>query len=238
MKTAILIPARFQSSRFKGKPLAKILNKSMIEWVYKGVCEAQYADFTAVLTDDMRIFNEVKNFGGNVFMVKGNFQSGTDRIAHFVKDKDYDYIVNMQGDEPLMDSKTIDRLINFALMQKCEMATLSSECKEDEIDDPNIVKIVTDTDNNALYFSRSKIPFNRGKCNKFIKHIGIYIYSKETLMKLYTLKPSILEKCEKLEQLRALENGIKIKVCTTNRVLIGVDTKDDLVKVENYLKNP
>ncbi len=236
MKIAVLIPARFQSTRFEGKPLAKIYNKTMIQMVYEGIKDSKYASFIAILTDDERIFEEAKRFGAKTFMVKGNFESGTDRIAYFAKDKDFDYIVNMQGDEPLINSETIDRLIQCALNTNEEMATLATVCEKELIDNPNTVKVVKDINDYALYFSRSKIPFDRDNFENYLKHIGIYIYSKNTLAKLYSLRKSSLEKAEGLEQLRALENGIKIKVCLTDKVLIGVDTREDLEKVEKYLK--
>ena len=236
MKIAILIPARFQSTRFEGKPLAKIYNKTMIQMVYEGVKNSKYASFIAVLTDNESIFKEAKRFGSEAFIVKGSFESGTDRIAYFAKDKNFDYIVNMQGDEPLIDSDTIDRLIECALNTNEEMATLAAACEKELIDDPNTVKLVKDANDYALYFSRSKIPFDRYNFENYLKHIGIYIYSKNTLVKLYGLKKSSLENAEGLEQLRALENGIKIKICLTDKVLIGVDTKNDLKKVEKYLK--
>jgi len=236
MNTAILIPARFKSSRFTGKPLAKILGKPMIQYVYEGVKHSRYAAFAAILTDDERIFKLSKDFGADVFMVKGDFESGTDRVAHFAKDKDFDYIVNMQGDEPLIDTKTIDGLIECALSSKEQMATLVAKCEDNLIDNPDTVKVVVDKNGYALYFSRSKIPYERNNFHNYLKHIGIYIYSKETLLKLYKLQKSSLENAEGLEQLRALENGIKIKTCVTKKFLMGVDTKDDLKAVEDYLR--
>ncbi len=236
MKIAILIPARFKSSRFEGKPLAKICGKPMIQRVFEGVKNSSYASFIGILTDDERIFAASKTFCSNVFMVKGDFESGTDRIASFVKDKDFDYVVNMQGDEPLMDSQTIDDLIECALSTKANIATLIAKCESSLIDNPNTVKVVLDKNGYALYFSRAKIPYDRNRFDNYFKHIGIYIYSKEALIRLYNLPKGTLENAEGLEQLRALENGIKIKTCVTDKVLIGVDTKEDLNNVENYLR--
>lgn len=236
MNIAILIPARFKSTRFMGKPLANILGKPMIQHVYEGVKNSSYAAFTAVLTDDERIFKLSKSFGAEVFMVKGDFESGTDRIAHFARDKDFDYIVNMQGDEPLMDANTIDKLIECAISSKEQMATLVAKCEDNLIDNPNTVKVVVDKKGYALYFSRSKIPYERNRFHNYLKHIGIYIYSKETLLKLHKLQKGSLENAEGLEQLRALENGIKIKTCVTEKFLMGVDTKEDLKALENYLR--
>ncbi len=235
MKVAILIPARYSSSRFEGKVIHPIKSKPMVQWVYEGVKGSQYADFIAVLTDDRRVFNAVRSFGGNVFMVEGDFNSGTDRIAYFCRDRDFDYVVNMQADEPLIDSSTIDGLIGCALDGKEEMATLLATCKREEVDDPNVVKAVVDLKGYALYFSRSRIPYNREPFDGYLKHVGIYVYRRETLIRLSELSASELEVAEGLEQLRALQNGIKIKTCMTDKLLIGVDTRDDLKRVLAYL---
>ncbi len=236
MKTAILIPARYDSSRFRGKVLKKIMDRSMIEMVYTSAVGSKKADFVAVLTDDERVKKEVESFGGSVFIVKGNFSSGTDRVAHFAADQPFEYIVNLQADEPLIDPETIDALIECLMENSAEMATLASICEEEAIDDANTVKVVTDTKGWALYFSRSRIPFNRNPYENYLKHIGIYAYTKETLLFLSKLKRGSLEEAEGLEQLRALENGIKIRVCTIDKTLIGVDTPEDLQRVINYLK--
>ncbi len=235
MNIGIFIPARFKSSRFEGKPIAKIAGKPMIQWVYEGIADSRYASFKGILTDDKRIFETAKMFGADVFMVTGNFESGTDRIAYFVKDKEFDYIVNMQGDEPLIDSETIDKLIESAIESKAEMATLITKCEKHLLNNPNVVKVVIDINGNAIYFSRSKIPYNRNRFDNYFKHIGIYIYSRATLKKLSKLSKGVLENAEGLEQLRALENGIKIKTCFTKKILMGVDTKEELKIVENYI---
>ncbi|AEA34449.1 3-deoxy-manno-octulosonate cytidylyltransferase [Hippea maritima] len=235
MNIAVLIPARYGSSRFEGKVIKTILQKPMVQWVYEGVKSSKYANFLAVLTDDDRVFETVRAFGGNVYFVKGDFKSGTDRIAEFCRDKDFDYIVNMQADEPLIDSDTIDKLIETVILTKEEMATLVCSCSEDEIDDENVVKVVVDKMDYAMYFSRSRIPFNRNYFNRYLKHIGIYAYSKKTLLRLASEEATELEKAEGLEQLRALQYGIKIKIGYVDKFLIGVDTKDDLKKVEEYL---
>ena len=236
MSVAILIPARYSSTRFEGKVLAKIGSKTMVRVVYEAVEKSKYADFVAVLTDDKRVVEEIKSFGGNVFEVKGNFNSGTDRIAAFVKNNRFDYIVNMQADEPLIDAETVDKLIKCIMENNSDMATLVSKAKEEEIDDENVVKVVVDNDGYALYFSRSRIPFSRNPFDGYLKHVGIYAYSFDALMKLSSFNPSSLELAEGLEQLRALQNGIRIKTCMTDKFLIGVDTKEDLRKVLNYLE--
>ncbi|WP_025209309.1 3-deoxy-manno-octulosonate cytidylyltransferase [Hippea sp. KM1] len=237
MSVAVLIPARFNSSRFEGKVIAPILGKPMIQWVYEGVSGSKKADFLAVLTDDERVYDVVRSFGGNVYFVEGDFKSGTDRVAAFCKDRDFDYIVNMQADEPLIDPLTIDTLINVVLSSKDAIATLAGRCRMDEVDDENVVKVVVDNDGYALYFSRSRIPFNRREFDGYLKHIGIYAYPKQLLMKMASLKESTLEAAEGLEQLRALQNGIKIRVGFTDKFLIGVDTKEDLLRVEEYLRD-
>ncbi len=236
MKVAILIPARFSSSRFKGKVIYPIKGKPMVQWVYEGVASSNLKNFVAVLTDDDRVFNAVKSFNGNVFMVKGNFVSGSDRVAKFCEDKDFDYVVNMQADEPLINGETIDLLISCAVETKEHIATLVSKCDENEIDDPNVVKVVLDNEGYAMYFSRSRIPYNRNIFKDYIKHIGIYVYSKDALIRLSKTDPSVLEKAEGLEQLRALQNGFKIKTCYTNKTLIGIDTKKDLERLITYLE--
>ncbi len=235
MKIAILIPARYSSNRFEGKVIHPIKSKPMVQWVYEGVEGSRYADYIAVLTDDIRVFNSVRSFGGNVFMVKGNFSSGTDRVAYFCRDRDFDYVVNMQADEPLIDCETIDRLIECAVDGGEDMATLLTTCEREEVDDPNVVKTVVDLNGYALYFSRSRIPYNRKPFSKYLKHVGIYIYKKETLIGLSEMEPAELEIAEGLEQLRALQNGIKIKTCFTDKFLIGIDTKDDLKRLLAYL---
>ena len=236
MKVAVLIPARFSSSRFEGKVIYPIKGKPMVQWVYEGVGNSKLKDFVAVLTDDDKVFNAVKSFGGNVFMVKGDFASGSDRIAKFCEGRDFDYVVNMQADEPLIDGKTIDLLISCAVETNEHIATLVSKCDEYEADDPNVVKVVLDNEGYAMYFSRSRIPYNRNVFKDYIKHIGIYAYSKDALIKLSKTEPSVLEKAEGLEQLRVLQNGFKIKTCYTNKTLIGVDTKKDLKRLIFYLE--
>ncbi len=237
MNIAILIPARFKSTRFEAKLLADILGKPMIQRVYEGVKHSLYASFVAILTDDKRIVEKAQSFGADVFDVRGEFKTGTDRIASFVKDKDFDYIVNVQGDEPLIDSQTVDKLIRCAVETKEKMATLIAKCEEHSVEDSNTVKVVVDKDGYALYFSRAKIPYERNAFDGYFKHIGIYIYSKETLLKLSGLPQSGLERAEGLEQLRALENGIRIKTCITDKTLMGVDTPEDLKAVIRYMSS-
>ncbi len=234
--TAILIPARMESSRFPGKPLAKILGKPMIQWVYEGIKSSKLSGFKAVITDSPQIAKAIGDIGGKAFIVRGDFKSGTDRIAEFCKDKNFDYIVNVQGDEPLIKGNELDKLINFSIKHSVDMATFVATCNQDEINNPNVVKVVTDRSGKALYFSRAVIPYSKTKFSGYKKHVGVYLYSKETLLKLSSTPPGTLEETEKLEQLRALETGIPIYTLSTELTLIGVDQPGDVLKVESILK--
>lgn len=236
MKTAIFIPARLDSTRFPRKLLAKVNGKTIIEWTYLGIKNSKLANFSAVLTDSSEIKEAIENIGGNAFLVKGPFLSGTDRIAHFVLDKDYDIIVNVQGDEPLIDADTIDTLISFFIEKKLQMATVAVKC-DACADNVNDVKVVVDKNDFALYFSRSRIPYNANFYDNYLKHIGIYIYDKNTLLFLHNQKPTPLELAEKLEQLRALEHSIKIGVLKSTKYFIGIDTKEDLKLFEKYINS-
>ncbi|WP_291494448.1 3-deoxy-manno-octulosonate cytidylyltransferase [Desulfurella sp.] len=234
MNIAILIPARLSSTRFPKKLLCKVNNKSIIEWTYLGAKNSKLAQTCAVLTDSKEIQKTIENIGGQAFFVDGNFVSGTDRIAHFVLDKNYDIIVNVQGDEPLIDGQTIDNLITFFIKKKLQMATLAVKCNTCA-DNINDVKVVVDKNSFAMYFSRSKIPYNANFYDNYLKHIGVYIYDKHTLLFLHNQNPTALELAEKLEQLRALEFSIKIGVLIVSKQFIGIDTKDDLQLFEQYI---
>ncbi|MCL2335281.1 MAG: 3-deoxy-manno-octulosonate cytidylyltransferase [Endomicrobia bacterium] len=240
MKTAVIIPARYASTRFPGKPLALIKGKPLIQHVLERVSKCKKIDFAAVATDDMRICNAVKDIGYEAFMTPNSCKSGTDRIA-FVAEKylkDYGIIINVQGDEPLIDYKLVDKLAEELKKHKdLEFITAAFRIKkEGDVKNPNMVKVVFDKDGYAIYFSRSLIPYNRdnGKV-KYYKHIGIYGYKKEFVIDFAKSKPSILEKAECLEQLRALENGKKIKVVIAKKDSIGVDTPEDALKVGRLL---
>lgn len=236
MNIALLIPARLSSTRYPKKLLAKVKGKTIIEWTYLGAIQSKKAHICAVLTDSIKIKEIIEKIHGKVYLVKGDFNSGTDRIAHFVADKNYDVIVNVQGDEPLIDGVTIDTLIDFFIENKLQMATLAVSC-DDCADNINDVKVVIDKKNFALYFSRSKIPYNANPYKSYLKHIGVYIYDKNTLLFLHNQKPTPLEQAEKLEQLRALENSIKIGVLQTSKNFIGIDTKDDLESLKQYINS-
>lgn len=236
MKILIAIPARYASSRFPGKGLSPILGKPMIQWVWEGSMQSKMKDEVLILTDSEKIKQAVFSFGGEARLVKGDFKNGTERIGAFIEDKDYDIVVNVQGDEPLIEGKIIDEFLSVFIsrIKDASIATLAEPVSLEEAKSPHVVKVVKDKDGKALYFSRSLIPYPR-KDGLFLKHIGIYAYTKEAVLSLSRLPPSSLEKTEKLEQLRALENGYDIMVCETKTHLIGVDVLEDVKQVERIL---
>lgn len=233
-RTAAIIPARFASMRFPGKVLAELCGKPMIQWVYEKAV-ASVADEVLIATDDQRVIDAVEAFGGKAVMTSPDHPSGTDRICEAADGLDCDIIINIQGDEPLIPLEVINDLI--VLMQsnpEIEMATVGVPAERDVLDDPNRVKVVVDSFDFALYFSRSLIPFLRegGVDCPALLHWGIYSYRKAALEKFVALPESPLEACEKLEQLRALENGIKIYLMRSSLESIGVDTPEDLKAAE------
>lgn len=238
-KTAIIIPARYGSSRLEGKPLLKVLGKSIIQWVYEKAQQSKLADMIIVATDDERIFNEVKSFGGEVEITSSEHKCGSDRIMEVVsRHPEISFICNLQGDEPLIEPDSIDAVIkNVKEDDKADISTLIRVLTdEEEINNPNLVKCVTDNNGFALYFSRSKIPFERNSgIATFYGHLGIYGYKRAALEAMTTLAQTPLEKTESLEQLRALENGMKIKTSVVNFVPVGIDTKDDLEKFKQIV---
>lgn len=235
MKVVGIIPARFDSVRLPGKPLMMINGKSMIQRVYEQSLKSKLIRKVVIATDDKRIFDEVINFGGYCIMTSSRHQSGTDRICEAAKKTSCDVVVNIQGDEPFIDPDNIDKAIAPLLSEtKLNVSTLAIRIKRrEEINDPNKVKVVFDMRGNALYFSRSVIPFPMNKTGTayYYKHIGLYVFRKKFLMKFSDLKKSKLEKTEKLEQLRILENGERIRVVMTNTDSVSVDTIDDLKKL-------
>ncbi|MCI9259584.1 MAG: 3-deoxy-manno-octulosonate cytidylyltransferase [Romboutsia sp.] len=239
-KVVAVIPARYASSRFPGKPLAKIHDKPMIQWVYERVKGVEGITDVYVATDDERIFDTVECFGGKVIMTSKDHKSGTDRISEAISkiDDDIDIVLNIQGDEPMIKKEMISQLISAFDDESVNMATLKKRLyDEDDINNPNIAKVITDVNNDATYFSRSTIPYNRdGKDDiKYFKHIGVYGYKKDFLMKFSNLKKSNLEELEQLEQLRVIENGYKIRVIETEYESIGVDLPEHIDKVESLL---
>jgi 3-deoxy-manno-octulosonate cytidylyltransferase (CMP-KDO synthetase) len=245
MKTLIVIPARYDSSRFEGKPLVEIAGKSMIQRVYEQANACKLASAVVVATDDKRIFDHVKSFDGEVRMTSKQHQSGTDRCAEVAKEfSDFKLVINVQGDEPFINPEQIDDLIQFlADNPDLDIATQIKKIKDsDDLFSPNVVKVTKSLDHKALYFSRAPIPYFRGllgddwcKKSDYFKHIGIYGFKKEVLINVHHLPVSNLEKTESLEQLRWLENGYTIGVIETSFTSIGIDTPEDLKKIQPFL---
>jgi 3-deoxy-manno-octulosonate cytidylyltransferase (CMP-KDO synthetase) len=229
-----VIPARFASVRFPGKPLAILAGKPLIQHVWERASESRYLTRLVVATDDDHIAAAARAFGAQVRMTRADHASGTDRAAEVAEAGDANIIVNIQGDEPLIDPDAIDAAILTLLDDpNCQMATLKRRITEEsEITNPNVVKVVTGLNGDALYFSRSPIPFHRGSEACDFKHIGLYVYRRDLLLAYSSLPVGPLELTEKLEQLRALENGIPIRVAETGYDTIGVDTPEDLAAVE------
>ena len=236
-KIVAVIPARFGSTRFPGKALTKIAGKPMIQWVYETTVSSKVSK-TIVATDDQRIYDCVIGFGGEPVMTSSEHKTGTDRIAEAVADMDVDLVVNVQGDEPLIPSYVIDDLIDTLLAKdEADMATIVVQIKRDsdEFKDPNVVKVAIDNSNSALYFSRAPIPFSPNQENPNshpFKHWGIYAFRKQFLKRFVNWPRGPLECAEKLEQLRALENGARISVSIGSTQTVAVDTPADVKKVE------
>jgi 3-deoxy-manno-octulosonate cytidylyltransferase (CMP-KDO synthetase) len=237
-----VIPARYGSSRFPGKVLAEIAGKPMIQWVYEQASQSKILDQLFVAVDDTRVFNCVEGFGGKAVMTKENHQSGTDRIAEAVEQIPADIIVNIQGDQPLLDPQMIDEAVQPMLKETTvQMSTLKIKINEEDYSDPAVVKVVVDENDFALYFSRSLIPYSRDNVAVNVyEHVGLYVYRKEFLQQISVMPQSYLEKIEMLEQLRVLESGYKIKVIETNSkhaAGVSVDTKEDLSRVEKIMND-
>lgn len=240
MPAIVIIPARYASTRFPGKPLYPLKGMPVIQHVYENSKHARLADDVIVATDNETIFERVFTFGGKAIMTDKKHPSGTDRIAEVAASMDYDIIVNVQADEPLIRPEMIDDVITVLDDKRASIGTLTKKIEDpNEIADPNIVKVVFDKEGFALYFSRSPIPFQASHSELLTfhcyKHIGIYSYRREVLVALAKMEPSRLEQIEKLEQLRALENGMKIKIKETFFETYGVDTPEDLERVEKCL---
>ncbi len=238
-KTAIIIPARYGSSRLEGKPLIEVKGKPIIQWVYEKAQQAKLADMIIVATDDKRIYDAVKAFGGEVEMTSENHKSGSDRIREVVdRHPEISFIVNLQGDEPMIKPEAVDSVIeNVKSDDNADISTLIRVLTdEEEINNPNLVKCVTDVNGYALYFSRSKIPYERNfGVATFYGHLGIYGYKREALIKMTELPQTPLEKTESLEQLRALENGMRIKTSVVDFKPVGIDTLQDLEEFKNLV---
>ena len=234
MKVLCIIPARYASTRLPGKPLRDIAGKPMIVRVYERATGAQRVQEVVVATDDERIRAAVEEHGGNAVMTRADHATGTDRLAEVAAQRpDCDLIINVQGDEPLIDPAVIDTLVApFEHDAELMMATAKTEITDAaEMENPNNVKVVVDRTGNALYFSRARIPYARNAGAKVYKHIGIYAYRRDFLLAYAKMAQTELECSESLEQLRALENGYRIRVVETDAVFIGVDTEEDLAAV-------
>ena len=242
MKVVAIIPARFNSQRFPGKLMEKIGGKELILFTYQNILKTKFFDEVIVATDDKSIFDLIENNGGKAQITAKNHESGSDRIAEVAKNVEADIIVNVQGDEPFIKKEDLESLINIFkndTEKEIDLASLMEEIKfKEDIENPNNVKVVTDHNGNALYFSRSVIPFDREiqPNTKYYKHIGIYAFRREALLSFSGLKRGFLESTEKLEQLRYLENGYKIRLAISKNPTIGIDTPEDLEKAKEYLK--
>ncbi len=248
MTAIVIIPARYESTRFPGKPLAPLNGKPLIRHVYENSKKSRLAEDVIVATDSENIFNAVLEFGGKAVMTSKEHASGTDRIAEAAGALDYDIIVNVQGDEPLIRADMIDDVIRLLDDKRAAMGTLIKKIEgPEEVFDPNVVKAVFDKEGFAMYFSRAPIPYHRDEWKGFgrftvhgsrftvFKHLGIYSYRRDVLLNLAKMEPVELEKTEKLEQLRALVNGFRIKVKETTYETVGVDTPQDLERVKKWL---
>ena len=240
-----VIPARFASSRLMGKPLADICGKPMIQHTFENAGKSKLISRMIIAVDDEKVASVAKSFGAEVVMTPRDIQTGSDRIAYVIKDiKDADIIVNIQGDEPFINGTMIDQAIEPLVFDKSvNVSTLAKRIRSvQEFKSPSIPKVVFDYNNFALYFSRSPIPFVRDARSNLeritkgevYKHIGLYVYRKEYLQRFTKLEPTDLEEMEKLEQLRMLENGFKIKIVVTEFENIAVDTPDDLARARQY----
>jgi 3-deoxy-manno-octulosonate cytidylyltransferase (CMP-KDO synthetase) len=230
-----VIPARFASSRFPGKVLAQIASKSMLQRVYERASLARYLTATIIATDDERIYDAARSFGARVVMTRADHVSGTDRVAEAASAENAELVVNIQGDEPLIEPAAIDAaILPLAHDPAIVMGTLKKAIEDPrEVTDPNVVKVVTDRNGDAIYFSRCPIPFERGPARPgtHFKHIGLYVYRRDFLLEYSALPVGPLEQAERLEQLRAIENGYRIRVVETEFESLGVDTPEDLERV-------
>ncbi len=262
MRAAVIIPARLDSARFPGKVLAPLHGRPLIEHVWERACGSASASEIIVATDSLNVLEAVHAFGGRAVMTDPGHPSGTDRIAEVARTLDCDIIVNVQGDEPLIRAEVIDLVAGLLEEdERASLGTAATRCTDPaEIADPNVVKVVLDREGFAMYFSRAPIPYNRDKWPSLadaadgdavredgaaengpagpLRHIGIYSYRREVLLRLTELEPTRLERIEKLEQLRALEHGMRIKVGITDFESHGVDTPEDLVRVSKMYDKP
>lgn len=243
MKVLGVIPARYGSSRFPGKPLIDLKGKSMIRRVYEGAGQSNLISELIVATDDSRIVDEVKSFNGNVMMTSGHHRSGTDRCGEVASQhSDVDVVINIQGDEPLVDPKQLDSLLQAFEDPNVQIATLGIQDRSDETrNNDNRIKLVKDVNGDALYFSRSVIPHTERSSEpvlqrmELLRHIGVYAFRRETLLKLIELPVTVLEQVESLEQLRWMYHGYKVRVVETTIETPNIDAPEDIKEVLNRL---
>jgi 3-deoxy-manno-octulosonate cytidylyltransferase (CMP-KDO synthetase) len=234
MNIVAVIPARYAATRFPGKLMKRLGNKSIIRHVYDNTLETGLFKDVFVVTDNDIIYQEITTTGGKAIMSRKEHESGSDRIAEAVAEMNVDVIVNVQGDEPFIKKEPLEKLIRLFVDSEVQVASLKRKISKQEAKNPNNVKVVTDKLGYALYFSRSIIPFQRDKemDTEYFLHVGVYAYKKHALMNFTKWPQSVLEKTEKLEQLRYLENGIKIKLAETDYDNIAIDTPEDLERAE------
>ena len=246
MKIVGIIPARYASTRFPGKPLALVKGKPMIQRVYEQALKS-HLDAVVVATDDVRIADAVLDFGGRYVMTDPNHRSGTDRCREALDllEESFDAVINIQGDEPFINPKQIDLLVDLISSEDTILASLAKRIDDvDELFSPNVVKVVMDQEGKALYFSRNPIPFMHNLERSewldkaaYYKHVGIYAYKAEVLRKVAEMQPSALELAESLEQLRWLENGLSIRMAVTKNENIAIDTPEDLARAEQFAQH-
>ncbi len=238
MHYTAVIPARYASTRFPAKALALLAGKPVIEHVYRAVVDTAIFDRVLIATDSEIILSAARLFGAEAVLTSESHQSGSDRIAEAVQNLDTDVVVNVQGDEPLIDFSSLQKLKAVFSGPTIQVASLYARIESDaDLLNPNIVKVITDAAGDAIYFSRSPIPFNRDQCPdvRYCRHIGVYAYRKQTLLRFVKLPVSSLEAVEKLEQLRLIENRIPIRMVETSYQGIGIDTPEDLIFVEKII---
>lgn len=248
-RVVAVIPARYASTRLPAKPLADINGKPMIQWVYERAKKCRAVDQVIVATDDTRILEKVKSFGGECLMTSAECQSGTDRVAEIARKVDGDIFVNVQGDEPLMSSQAIELAVKLVTSGKYKMSTVATPIQgPSDLTEVSVVKVIVDEQGRAIYFSRLPIPYTRveppkhihseGRVSPYLckRHVGLYVYDRATLAQFAAWPTTDLEKAESLEQLRALHYGLAIGVADSDFLSIGVDTPEDLDKVRKLLK--
>lgn len=234
-----VIPARYASARLPGKPLRKIRKKPLIQIIYENAAATGLFEDVIVATDDNRIFDAVHSFNGKVELTSSHYSCGTERVAKIAQNREVDIVVNIQCDELFIEKEPLQQLLNAFDTDEVMAATLVHPTNDLAIvNNPNRVKVVFDTEDNAIYFSRSPIPYYRDKSSNqtFFRHIGVYAFRRDTLLQIASLPQSNLEKIEKLEQLRLLENGMKIKVVKTEYNGFSIDTEEDLKKAAKIIK--